>query len=92
MKNFKIVLGGHKIPVEFVTELKDGDLGEFCPDTLTIRLAEDNPQWKMTLIHEVCHAFLEISGWVEKFDLRDEEHFCKNFEYFFAPLVHALLK
>ena len=92
MKDFTVVLSGYKIRVRFRDDMAKNTLGEYCTQTKTIDLDEDNPAWAQTLCHELAHAFLDISGFCEQMSGQSEEHFCRAFEHVFGPLAAKYFK
>ncbi len=61
---------GHRVKIAFVSELNANDedlLGEFTINPYLIKVV-DNAMWEQTLLHEVVHAILRISGCAELID------------------------
>lgn len=88
----KVRISGVEIPVELVSKRKmKNDYGQFISDEEIIRVREDQPvrMRRKTLVHEICHAYLFISGFSElliSLDDNMEEAFCRSFEQSFPEL------
>ncbi len=70
-----VMVCGHKIKVKTVAKLVDGSqdlFGAYNGETKTIYLLK-HPDWKSTLLHEILHATLHITGAGEGLTLTKEE-------------------
>ena len=77
-----ITICGHKIKIRVVKELVDGSIdlyGAYNGDTKTIFLKKD-PNWKLTLFHEMIHCALHLTGAGEGLTLSKEEAICISLE------------
>lgn len=67
-KSLKIL--GHTVKISYVKQLSSDDedlLGEFTTNPYRITVV-DNDAWQSTLLHELTHACLRISGCAELID------------------------
>ena len=63
-KPSKISILGQEIKIVYKDILDDNCCGLFHPDTMDIEIKKDK-YWRSTLIHEIIHAILCISGATE---------------------------
>lgn len=98
MKNFNFKLAGKVIKVVNATAEEIGKKydGDYLGDEKKIRLDEDMEITEHrfeTFCHEVCHAWLTISGLSYKIsDEDDEDLFCESFASHIAPLLWPYFK
>lgn len=86
-----VELLGYKIPV-VVEELEDLH-GCFESSPLTIRIDETTPEPEKTLLHEMMHAILYVSGWSAKLDSETvEEGLAVCFENSLWPYFERMFK
>lgn len=79
---------GKRIKIK-IKELEDSDHGGYSHDDKTIYLSDDEDQMKdrwATLLHEMVHACLTISGVSEVLGIDREEAVCRAIENL-APLL-----
>jgi hypothetical protein len=91
-KNFSLMIGGHKVKVKFIANMPKNTLGDYDAMTKTIRICAFLEDHIPTLIHEVFHAALDITGHTDKMEIGEEEAFVKALEHAFSPMVKSLLK
>ena len=63
---------GNKVKVEIDGEMKD-NLGEFTGDDLSIKLKSAEERMSSTLVHEIIHAILYVTGVKEFLSTKQEE-------------------
>lgn len=84
-----VMILGHKIKVRIKPYLEDEGIelyGAFSYDSKTIWLMK-GCDWKSVLIHEICHAILELSGSNEGLTQAKEESIVKSLEHGLSPLL-----
>jgi Zn-dependent peptidase ImmA (M78 family) len=74
--------------VSLLCDNEEGDLlGAWDANTGTIFLVKSDPNWRFTLLHEVCHAVLSISGANQFMTRKTEEQIVMAMENCLGPLV-----
>jgi len=77
-----VMVCGHRIKIKVVDELFDGSLdlyGAYNGDTKTIFLVKHH-DWKSTLLHEMIHCVLHLTGAGEGIAMSKEEAICISLE------------
>jgi Zn-dependent peptidase ImmA (M78 family) len=77
-----VMVCGHKIKVKTVAKLVDGSqdlFGAYNGETKTIYLLK-HPDWRSTLLHELIHCVLHLTGSGEGLPLSKEEAICVSLE------------
>lgn len=82
---------GHRIPVKvhrraMVDDNDDPLLGAFRSDVLEIHLAR-HENWRSTLLHEITHAILFLTGANQGLSLNTEERLVVAIENGLMPLI-----
>ena len=85
----KIKVLGHKIKIEYKT-WPDGQFGSCDPDSKLIKLShacldDDELHWA-TLVHEVMHMILHMSG-ISYMENNSEEAYVRCFENLILPWI-----
>lgn len=87
MKKY-VVIHGIKIPI-IIKDIKDNH-GEYSSDNKTITIDEAaEVNTTATLLHEILHAILDISGTGELLKLKEEEAIVKSIENGLVPLIKS---
>lgn len=83
-----VTVCGHKIKVKTVSKLIDGSndlLGAYNGETKTIYLLK-HPDWKSSLLHELIHCCLHLTGAGEGLTITKEETIVVALENSLYPL------
>ena len=89
----KVKIAGIDVQVQFAD--MEGKWGDFDQDKCIIRLCKtlkEKPQMaKITLLHEMAHASLRLTGVNECMEGDVEEAVVRNFEQILFPAIEKLL-
>jgi len=85
-----VMILGEKVKIKLVKELMMTDghelVGAYNDSSKTIFLLKDK-NWKKTLLHEICHCVLAISGAGSVLGTKAEEAVVTSIENGLAPLL-----
>jgi len=86
-----VMVCGHRIPIKTHKNIIIDDegtelLGAFRSDVLEIHLAR-HPNWASTMLHEICHAILFLTGVSQGLSETAEERIVVALENGLFPLV-----
>jgi hypothetical protein len=87
-----IPIGAHvKLPIRYVEQLEANVFGDFCPESLVVRVSKSrhtsSDQLFTTIWHELAHAALWISGWGKALTDEQEEAVVTALEFSIAPYM-----
>jgi hypothetical protein len=85
-KPSQITILGQKVQIKYVDEIEDGSFAHYYPDLFMI-VVRKHKDWRSTLLHELFHAALAISGTAERMKLADEEALVVLFENAFKNIL-----
>lgn len=78
---------GHDITIKYADCIGEEDdcIGCYYDESKLI-IIKKHRNWKCTLLHELMHAALTISGTSHRINLKDEENLCVLFENTFSDI------
>lgn len=83
-----VMILGYEFEIRYVDDMPDGQQGEMTGDYRLIKIdaAQKGEELLATVMHEIIHAALFLTGWSEKLGAEEEEGIVRALEHTLAPL------